>query len=103
MSSKKNDIKLASPKVRKFARELGTNISDIKGSQRSGRITEEDVKNLYLQGFFLCKINIKKFLIYVLLATVCDVMPLRYLNRLIAIIALKEFDLKESQAINEFR
>ena len=44
MSSKKNDIKLASPKVRKFARELGTNISDIKGSQRSGRITEEDVK-----------------------------------------------------------
>ena len=48
-----------------------------------------------------CKINIKKFLIYVLLATVCDVMPLRYLNRLIAIIALKEFDLKESQAINE--
>ena len=44
MSSKKNDIKLASPKVRKFARELGTSISDIKGSQRSGRITEEDVK-----------------------------------------------------------
>ncbi len=44
MSSKKNDTKLASPKVRKFARELGTNISDIKGSQRSGRVTEEDVK-----------------------------------------------------------
>ena len=44
MSSKKNDIKLASPKVRKFARELGTNISDIKGSQRSGRVTEKDVK-----------------------------------------------------------
>ena len=44
MSSKKNDIKLASPKVRKFARELGTNISDIKGSQRSGRVTEEDIK-----------------------------------------------------------
>ncbi len=44
MSSKKNDIKLASPKVRKFARELGTNISNVKGSQRSGRITEEDVK-----------------------------------------------------------
>ena len=44
MSSKKNDIKLASPKVRKFARELGTNISKVKGSQRSGRVTEEDVK-----------------------------------------------------------
>ena len=44
MSSKKNNIKLASPKVRKFARELGTNIADIKGSQRSGRVTEEDIK-----------------------------------------------------------
>tara|TARA_X000001036_G_scaffold314103_1_gene292613 strand:- start:914 stop:1831 length:918 start_codon:yes stop_codon:yes gene_type:complete len=44
MSSKKNDTKLASPKVRKFARELGANISGISGSQRSGRVTEEDVK-----------------------------------------------------------
>ena len=35
----------ASPKVRKFARELGTNISQIKGTERKGRITEEDVKN----------------------------------------------------------
>ena len=31
-----------------------------------------------------CKINFRKYLIYVLLATVCDVMPLRNLNRLIA-------------------
>ncbi len=36
--------KLASPKVRKFARELGANVSDIQGSQRAGRISEEDVK-----------------------------------------------------------
>ena len=35
----------ASPKVRKFARELGANISEIKGSERKGRITEKDVKN----------------------------------------------------------
>ena len=35
----------ASPKVRKFARELGTNVSQIKGTERKGRITEEDVKN----------------------------------------------------------
>ena len=35
----------ASPKVRKFARELGTNISQIKGTERKGRISEEDVKN----------------------------------------------------------
>ena len=37
--------KPASPKVRKFARELGTNVVEIPGSQRGGRVTEEDVKN----------------------------------------------------------
>ena len=36
---------LATPKVRKFARELGADISNLKGSERNGRITEEDVKN----------------------------------------------------------
>ena len=34
----------ATPKVRKFARELGANVSQIKGTERKGRITEEDVK-----------------------------------------------------------
>jgi len=33
------------PNVRKFARELGANINDIKGTERKGRITNEDVKN----------------------------------------------------------
>ena len=37
--------KSASPKVRKFARELGTNVIEIPGSQRKGRVSEEDVKN----------------------------------------------------------
>ena len=37
--------KPASPKVRKFARELGANVIEIPGSQRGGRVTEEDVKN----------------------------------------------------------
>ena len=32
------------PKIRKFARELGANISQIEGTERKGRITEEDVK-----------------------------------------------------------
>ena len=32
------------PKVRKFARELGAKVSQIKGTERKGRITEEDVK-----------------------------------------------------------
>ncbi len=47
------------------------------------------------------KINLKKYLIYVLLATVCDVMPLRKLNRLIAIKVLKEFNINENYAFNE--
>jgi len=47
------------------------------------------------------KINIRKYLIYVLLATVCDVMPLRKLNRLISIIALKEFNIESNLAIRE--
>ena len=34
----------ASPKTRKFARELGVDINQISGSQRKGRITEEDIK-----------------------------------------------------------
>ena len=33
------------PQVRKFARELGANVSEIKGTERKGRITEDDVKN----------------------------------------------------------
>jgi len=41
----KDHVSSASPKVRKFARELGTNIVEIPGSQRAGRVTEEDVKN----------------------------------------------------------
>ena len=38
------DISSASPKVRKFARELGADIVQISGSQRAGRVTEDDVK-----------------------------------------------------------
>jgi pyruvate dehydrogenase E2 component (dihydrolipoamide acetyltransferase) len=34
----------ASPKVRKFARELGVDINKILGSEREGRVTENDVK-----------------------------------------------------------
>ncbi|MDB9752389.1 2-oxo acid dehydrogenase subunit E2 [Pelagibacteraceae bacterium] len=35
----------ASPKVRKFARELGADVSLISGTQRSGRVSEDDIKN----------------------------------------------------------
>ena len=34
----------ASPKVRKFARELGIDINEVSGSERQGRVTESDVK-----------------------------------------------------------
>tara|TARA_X000000368_G_scaffold370513_1_gene319721 strand:- start:828 stop:1739 length:912 start_codon:yes stop_codon:yes gene_type:complete len=48
---KRKKTKSASPKVRKFARQLGANIIEIKGSQRSGRIIEQDVKNFIKKQF----------------------------------------------------
>ena len=46
------------------------------------------------------QIKISNYLIYVLLATVCDVMPLRKLNRIITINALKNFDITQNLAFN---
>ena len=43
MSEEKKIIS-ASPKVRKLAREFGADIYQIKGSQREGRVSEDDVK-----------------------------------------------------------
>ena len=40
-----NSVASASPKVRKFARELGVDINKILGSESGGRIVEEDIKN----------------------------------------------------------
>ena len=44
--SKKDIITIvsASPKARKFARELGIDINKVKGSKRDGRIIEDDIK-----------------------------------------------------------
>jgi pyruvate dehydrogenase E2 component (dihydrolipoamide acetyltransferase) len=42
--NKVTDISSASPKVRKFARELGIDINQVKGSERKGRVIESDVK-----------------------------------------------------------
>ena len=44
-STSQKGTKSASPKVRKFARELGANVIEIPGTQRGGRVSEEDVKN----------------------------------------------------------
>ena len=43
--SDKKEIVSASPKVRKLAREFGADIYKIQGSQREGRVSEEDVKS----------------------------------------------------------
>ena len=42
----------ASPKARKFARELGININKVQGSERDGRVLESDIKK-----FVSSKIN----------------------------------------------
>jgi len=47
------------PKVRKFARELGAKVSQIKGTERKGRITEEDVKK-FINNQLKVSINIKE-------------------------------------------
>ena len=46
------------------------------------------------------KYKLSDFLIYVLLATVCDVMPLRNLNRIIAINTLRKFEIKKNIPFN---
>jgi len=38
------EISSASPKVRKFARELGVDINQVLGSEKDGRVIEEDIK-----------------------------------------------------------
>ena len=50
MSDTKNEKNIrkfssASPKARKFARELGVNINQVLGSERDGRVVEKDIKN----------------------------------------------------------
>ena len=39
-----SDILSASPKARKFARELGVDINQVAGSQKDGRVVEDDIK-----------------------------------------------------------
>ena len=44
MTKKNTSIISASPKARKFAREIGADLHLIEGSQREGRINEDDIK-----------------------------------------------------------
>jgi len=40
----------ASPKARKFARELGVNITQVMGSEKDGRVIEDDIKKFVLSN-----------------------------------------------------
>ncbi len=81
----------------------------INPKKNSGYVEYDYLCATTLTYFFLdmlikkisCKLSLRKYLIYVLLATVCDVMPLRKLNRLIAKIALEEFDFSENKAFDK--
>ena len=42
--NKITNISSASPKIRKFARELGVDINQVTGSERKGRVIESDIK-----------------------------------------------------------
>jgi pyruvate dehydrogenase E2 component (dihydrolipoamide acetyltransferase) len=42
--NKVTDISSASPKARKFARELGVDINQVVGSEKDGRVIEDDIK-----------------------------------------------------------
>ena len=60
MSEKKISLIKASPGARKFARQLGAELNLIKGSQRAGRINEEDIKTFVkksLKGNVIIKKN----------------------------------------------
>jgi len=61
MSDKKKIVS-ASPKVRKLAREFGADIYEIRGSQREGRVSEEDIKS-YIKKSISGKIENKKTIV----------------------------------------
>ena len=59
--SKIRDIVSASPKARKFARELGIEINQVTGSEKDGRVVEGDIKKfVYLKSKNNNEIQISK-------------------------------------------
>ena len=59
VTSDNHGVISASPKVRKFARELGADIYNITGTQNKGRIIEDDVKN-FISNKIVSKPEIKE-------------------------------------------
>ena len=60
MTKKEFSLISASPKTRKYARELGADLSLIEGSQRDGRINEDDVKIFVKESLSEKRSRIKK-------------------------------------------
>jgi pyruvate dehydrogenase E2 component (dihydrolipoamide acetyltransferase) len=58
-SQEYQSIKSASPKIRKFARELGVDIQLVDGSARKGRVLEEDIKK-FIKGTLNNKVSKEK-------------------------------------------
>ena len=56
-SNKSIDVSGASPKIMKFARELGISVNDVSGSGRQGRVLEQDIKNYVSQSLNKNKID----------------------------------------------
>ena len=56
-SNKSKDVSGASPKIMKFARELGISVNDVSGSGRQGRVLEQDIKNYVSQSLNKNKID----------------------------------------------
>jgi pyruvate dehydrogenase E2 component (dihydrolipoamide acetyltransferase) len=46
--SSSHEVPSASPKARKFARELGVDITQVEGSEKDGRVIENDIKKFVL-------------------------------------------------------
>jgi pyruvate dehydrogenase E2 component (dihydrolipoamide acetyltransferase) len=55
MTEKKISTISASPKTRKLARELGADLHLVKGTQREGRINEDDIKTYVKESFLVPK------------------------------------------------
>ena len=60
--------------------------------------------NIFFLDIFIKKnksnFDLSNFLIYVALATICDVMPLRKINKVIVRNTLDNFNLKNNKALN---
>jgi len=48
VKSSSQEVPSASPKARKFARELGVDIAQVEGTEKDGRVIEEDIKKFVL-------------------------------------------------------